>query len=110
MQEASAFIEDLNAGGLTPGDVDYYAFYTNNDELVWYWGEGIFGLPVIKFDNAELGSGATNIELGEMCPLRIVGHLGMIVDPVPIHMTIDALRGDPISVPLPLCLLPPVIL
>lgn len=110
MQEASDFITDLNDGGLTPGDVDYFAFYTNNDELVWYWGEGLFGLPAIKFDNAELGPGATNIEIGEMCPLRVVGHLGMIVDPVPIHMTIDALRGDPVDVPLLTCLLPPVIL
>ena len=110
MQETSTFIDNLNDGGLTPGDIDYYAFYTNNDELVWYWGEGLFGFPVLRFDNAELGPGATNIEVGEMCPLRIVGHLGMIVDAVPIHMTIDALRGDPVSVPLPLCLLPPVIL
>lgn len=110
MQEASEFITNLNSGGLTPGDVDYYAFYTNNDELVWYWGEGPFGIPVLKFDNAELGPGATNKEIGQMCPLRIVGHLGMIVDPVPIHMTIDALRGDPVSVPLPLCLLPPVVI
>ncbi len=108
MQEGSDFITNLNSGGMTPGNVDYYAFYTNNDELVWYWGEGPLGIPVIRFDNAALGPGATNIEIGEMCPLRIVGHLGMIVDPVPIHMTIDALRGDPVDVPLGTCLLPPV--
>ncbi|NND66856.1 MAG: lipase [Halioglobus sp.] len=108
MRRGSDFLTDLNSGGMTPAGVDYYAFYTNNDELVWYWGEGLFGLPVIKFDNATLGPGATNIEIGEMCPLRIVGHLGMILDPVPIHMTIDALRGDPVDVPLALCLLPPV--
>ena len=110
MAQGSDFITGLNAGDMTPGDVDYYAFYTNNDELVWYWGTGLFGLPVIKFDNAELGPGATNIEIGEMCPLRIVGHLGMIADPVPIHMTLDALAGNNISVPFTTCLLPPVVL
>lgn len=110
MQQDSDFINDLNAGDMTPGSVEYYAFYTNNDELVWYWGEGPFGLPVVKYDNAKLGPGATNVELGEMCPFRIVGHLGMIADPVPIHMTLDALAGDPISVPLSVCLLPPVVI
>jgi hypothetical protein len=110
MQMGSDFITDLNAGDMTPGDVEYYAFYTNNDELVWYWGEGPFGFPAVKFDNAKLGSGATNVELGEMCPFRVVGHLGMILDPVPIHMTLDALAGNPISVPWTTCLLPPVVL
>lgn len=108
MQAASDFVTDLNQGDMTPGDVDYYAFYTNNDELVWHWGTGLFGLPVLKFDNAKLDSGATNMEIGEMCPLRIVGHLGMIIDPVPIHMTIDALSGNSIQVPLLTCVLPPV--
>lgn len=110
MERGSDFITGLNAGDMTPGDVEYYAFYTNNDELVWYWGTGIFGLPAIKYDNAKLGSGATNIEIGQMCPLRIVGHLGMIIDPVPIHMALDALAGNPIQVPLGICLLPPVVI
>ena len=110
MQMGSDFITDLNAVDMTPGNVEYYAFYTNNDELVWYWGEGPFGFPAVKFDNAQLGPGATNIELGEMCPFRVVGHLGMILDPVPIHMTLDALAGNPISVPWLTCLLPPVII
>ena len=110
MQQGSDFITALNDGGMTPGGVQYYAFYTNNDELVWYWGSGLFGLPVIKHDNARLGPGATNVEIGQMCPLRIVGHLGMIVDPVPIHMTLDALAGRSIRVPFATCLLPPVII
>lgn len=110
MQRGSDFITELNAGDMTPGSVEYYAFYTNNDELVWYWDEGLFGIPFVNYDNAELGPGATNIELGEMCPFRIVGHLGMIADPVPIHMTLDALAGNTISVPLLTCLLPPVII
>ncbi len=110
MQQGSDFLNALNAGDMTPGNVEYFAFYTNNDELVWYWGTGLFGIPVIKYDNAELGPGATNMEIGQACPLRVVGHLGMIVDPVPIHMTLDALAGNPIQVPLAICLLPPVII
>ncbi|MDW3221111.1 MAG: hypothetical protein R8F63_21100 [Acidimicrobiales bacterium] len=110
MQQESDFIEMLNAGGLTPGDVDYYAFTTDNDELVWYWGTGPLGLPVVRHDNAELGPGATNLDVDDMCLVRVVGHLGMIVDPVPIHMVIDALNGDPIDVPLATCLLPPVVI
>ena len=108
MQQESDFITTLNTGGMTPGDVDYYAFFTDNDELVWYWGEGPLGIPVIKHDNAELGPGATNVQVDDECPLRVVGHLGMILDPVVLHMTIDALEGNPIDVPLLTCLLPPV--
>ncbi|MFT7610698.1 MAG: hypothetical protein ACI9MX_003784 [Candidatus Aldehydirespiratoraceae bacterium] len=108
MQRGSAFITGINAGDMTPGTVDYYAFYTDNDELVWYRGSGPFGIPVVKHDNAELGSGATNVQVDDMCPFRVVGHVGMIVDPGPIHMTIDALSEDSIDVPLLTCLLPPV--
>ena len=110
MQIDSDFITELNAGDMTPGSVEYFAFYTSNDELVWYWDEGPFGIPIVKFDNAELGPGATNIDVGEMCPFRWVGHIGMIADPVPIEMTLDALAGNPISVPYLLCWLPPVVL
>lgn len=108
MQRGSTFLTDLNTGGMTPGGVDYFAFYSNNDELVWYWGEGPSGFSRVKYDTAELGPGATNIELGAMCPFRIVGHVGMISDPVPIEMTLDALAGKPISVPFLMCWLPPV--
>jgi hypothetical protein len=100
----------LDWSGATQVDLAYYAFYTNNDELVWYWDEGLFSIPFVNYDNATLGPGATNMELGEMCPFRIVGHLGMIADPVPIHMTLDALAGKPISVPFLMCWLPPVVI
>jgi hypothetical protein len=110
MEEGSTFLTDLNAGDMTPGPVDYYAFYTDNDELVWYWGSGPFGIPVVKFDNAELGPRATNVQVDDMCPFRVVGHVGMIIDPVPIHMTLDALADRPIDVPFLTCLLPPVVI
>jgi subtilisin-like proprotein convertase family protein len=108
MQTGSDYITSLNADDMTPGNIDYYAFYTNNDEFVWHWDEGPLGVDVVKHDNAELGPGATNIEIGEMCPFSIVDHAGMIADPVPIHMTLDALAGNPILVPLAMCPLPPI--
>lgn len=104
MQRDSTFITNLNADGMTPGDVEYFSFYSNNDEVLGYWIEAA---PPAQVHTAEFDSGATNIELGEMCLFRIVGHVGMITDPVVIHMTLDALAGDPISVPSPMCLLPP---
>ena len=108
MRLDSDLVTTLNAGDATPGSVDYYAFYTDNDALVWYWGTNIFGFPVIKYDNAELEDGATNVQIDDECPARYVSHLGMILDPVVLHMVKDALAGDPIDVPLLTCLLPPV--
>lgn len=103
-------IAGLNAEDMTPGAVNYYAFYTKNDELVWCWVEGPFGISTVNYDNAILGAGATNVDIGEMCPFIWVGHLGMTLDPLPIHITLGALAGDPISVPWLTCLLPRVIL
>jgi hypothetical protein len=34
MQTGSDYITSLNADDMTPGNIDYYAFYTNNDEFV----------------------------------------------------------------------------
>lgn len=110
MQEGSAYLTDLNAGDMTPGSVEYYAFYTEADQLAWRWDTGLFGIPFKNRDTARLTGGATNVSVGDMCPLRVVGHVGMIADPVPLHMTLDALAGNPISVPLLTCLLPPVVI
>jgi hypothetical protein len=41
---------------------------TWQDELVW---------PI---DNAGLADGATNVLIQAWCPLRVVGHLGLILD------------------------------
>ncbi len=71
-------------------------------------GTGPLGLPEIKFDNAELGDGATNVQVDDECPLRFVSHGGMIVDPVVFEMVDDALAGRTIDVPVATCLLPPI--
>lgn len=68
MTIGSSFLNQLNAGDDTPGSVRYTAVRTLEDELV---------RPV---DNAELSDGATNVLVQSACPLRIVGHLGLVVD------------------------------
>jgi len=68
MRIGSTFLDDLNAGSDTIGDVKYTNIYTSHDELV---------RPV---DNATLGDGAVNVRVQSRCWLRYVGHLGLIVD------------------------------
>lgn len=68
MTTNSAFLTALNAGDDTPGNTKYTAIYTVMDELVQ------------PYFNARLEDGAVNIKLQAKCPLRIVGHLGLIVD------------------------------
>jgi triacylglycerol esterase/lipase EstA (alpha/beta hydrolase family) len=96
MMRFSAFVQALNAGDDTPGAIDYYAFYTDDDALVWYWGSGPFGIPLVKHDNATLGDGATNVEVDDVCFGRYVSHVGMILDPAVFEMVDDA-RADLIS-------------
>ncbi|ATO18153.1 lipase [Micromonospora sp. WMMA2032] len=68
MTIGSSFLADLNAGDDTPGPVRWTTVRTWQDELV---------RPV---DNAALADGATNILVQAWCPLRIVGHLGLVLD------------------------------
>jgi len=110
MQQGSSYIEALNDGDDTPGAIEYYSFYTNNDAFVWHFAQGPLGIPYVSYTNARLEDGATNVEIDEECPLRWVSHLGMILDPVVYEMISDALAGDLIDVPASTCLLPPVLL
>ncbi|MET8836239.1 alpha/beta fold hydrolase [Micromonospora sp. NPDC004540] len=68
MSIGSSFLTDLNAGDDTPGTVRWTTVRTWQDELV---------RPV---DNAALADGATNVLVQAWCPLRIVGHLGLVLD------------------------------
>ncbi|WFE41376.1 alpha/beta fold hydrolase [Micromonospora sp. WMMD998] len=68
MTIGSSFLADLNAGDDTPGPVRWTTLRTWQDELV---------RPV---DNAVLADGATNILVQAWCPLRVVGHLGLVLD------------------------------
>ncbi|MFC4150257.1 esterase/lipase family protein [Micromonospora mangrovi] len=68
MSIGSSFLGDLNSGDGTPGTVRWSTIRTWQDELV---------RPV---DNAVLGDGASNVLIQSWCPLRVVGHLGLVLD------------------------------
>ncbi|MCI4061716.1 lipase [Micromonospora sp. R77] len=68
MSIGSSFLGDLNGGDDTPGTVRWSTIRTWQDELV---------RPV---DNAVLADGATNVLIQAWCPLRVVGHLGLVLD------------------------------
>lgn len=85
MTIGSAFLNDLNAGDDTPGATRYTTFRTIQDELVrptW---------------NATLADGATNVLVQGWCPLRIVGHLGLVLDGTTYSGIQDALADRSIS-------------
>ncbi|MEU3456098.1 alpha/beta fold hydrolase [Micromonospora sp. NPDC006766] len=67
MTIGSDFLATLNSGTQAPGPVRWTTIRTWEDELV---------RPV---DNAVL-SGATNVLVQSWCPLRAVGHVGLVLD------------------------------
>ena len=85
MAIGSSFLNDLNAGDDTIGNVRYTNLYTSFDELV---------RPV---DNARMNDGATNVRVQSQCWARVVGHLGLIVDGTVYSGVQDALAGRPIT-------------
>ena len=85
MTTGSSFLAGMNAGDDTPGSVRYYAVYTVFDELVQPWA------------NAKLQDGAKNIKLQSYCPLRLVGHLGLILDGSVYGLVKTSLKGGTVS-------------
>jgi len=84
MSIGSSYLDQLNAGDDTIGSVRYTTFRTLQDELV---------RPV---DNATLYDGATNVLVQSRCWLRVVGHIGLILDGAVYSGIAQALRGEPI--------------
>ncbi len=85
MGQGSAFLNDLNAGDDTIGNVQYTNLYTAYDELV---------RPIA---NATLKDGATNVKIQSQCWARVVGHLGLILDGTVYSGIEDALEHRSIS-------------
>jgi triacylglycerol lipase len=84
MAIGSAFVNNLNAGDDTPGTTKYTAVATLHDELVQpYW-------------NAWLDGGSANVLVQAHCPLRIVGHVGLILDGAVYGLVRSALKGTTI--------------
>lgn len=84
MSIGSAFLADLNAGDDTPGAVRYTTVRTIQDELV---------RPV---NNALLNDGSTNVLIQSYCPLRVVGHLGLVLDGTTYTVIRGALTDAPV--------------
>jgi len=84
MSVGSELLADLNGGDDTPGAVRWTTVRTWQDELV---------LPV---DNATLADGAANVLIQSWCPLRVVGHLGLVLDGTAYTIVRQALADAPI--------------
>ncbi|MER7331866.1 MULTISPECIES: alpha/beta fold hydrolase [unclassified Micromonospora] len=84
MSIGSDFLADLNGGDDTPGAVRWTTVRTWQDELV---------RPV---DNASLADGAANVLIQAACPLRVVGHLGLVLDGTTYTVVRQALRDTAI--------------
>lgn len=84
MATNSPYIQALNAGDDTIGNVRYTSIFTRYDELA------------TPYDTARLGDGAANIFVQGQCPLRFVGHLGLVLDGAVYDGIRDALRGGPV--------------
>lgn len=85
----SRFIATLNAGGETYPGIDYTSVRTRFDEVV------------VPSTSAYLtpGPGAsssavTNVAVQDLCPLRVVEHLGITADGTAYALGIDALTHD----------------
>ncbi|MFC7549229.1 esterase/lipase family protein [Plantactinospora sp. GCM10030261] len=84
MTIGSSFLAALNSGDDTPGSVRYTTVRTVQDELVrptW---------------NAALADGATNVLIQAYCPLRVVGHLGLVLDGTTYSVIRNALTDAPV--------------
>lgn len=84
MTIGSAFLADLNDGDDTPGAVRYTTIRTLQDELVRPTG------------NAAVNDGATNVLIQAYCPLRVVGHLGLVLDGTAYTIVRGALVDGPV--------------
>lgn len=81
MAEESNYIEALNAGDESPGNVSYTSVYTLFDEMV---------IPQVPESTSKL-DGARNVLIQDLCPGRPVDHVGLsTADAVGYWLTLDA--------------------
>ncbi len=79
MRRGSDFLNDLNAGDDTIGNVEYTNIYTAFDEVVF------------PARTARMNDGADNVKLQRYC-WRIVGHIGLLGDGAVYDGVDDALQ------------------
>jgi triacylglycerol lipase len=80
MRTTARFIAALNSEDETPGPVSYTSLYTLADELVQ---------PVVPTPTAAL-AGGRNVLVQDLCPGRVVDHVGLAYDAAVHDMVIDA--------------------
>jgi pimeloyl-ACP methyl ester carboxylesterase len=80
MRTNSRFIAALNSEDETPGPISYTSLYTLSDELVQ---------PVVPAATAAV-AGGRNLLVQELCPGRVVDHVGLAYDAAVHDMVIDA--------------------
>lgn len=81
MRTESEFINALNDGDETPGDVSYTNVFTTNDELV------------IPYTSSRL-DGASNVIIQDVCGGRPIDHFLIAGDAVTWELAVDALAND----------------
>jgi triacylglycerol lipase len=86
MRIGSSFLNELNAGDDTIGDVVYTNIATVWDELVIPYTSGF-----LRNDGNN-----TNVTVQAQCPLRFVEHVGVVFDTAVYSGIVDALRHEPV--------------
>ena len=83
---SSEFIRTLNAGDPTPGPIDYTQIATRYDWQV---------VPHhLSFLPDEGDGRVTNVRVQDRCPLDVFEHITLVVDPVALQYTLNALGRD----------------
>lgn len=76
----SKFLDALNAGDETPGDVSYTSIYSLTDEIV----------PELPPPATSIIQGGRSIAVQDVCPARPVNHVGALHDAVEFALVTDA--------------------
>lgn len=94
----SKFLEALNAGDETPGDVSYTSVYSRTDPAVQ---------PNLPGSATSDLAGASNIAVQDLCQVRFVDHVGALSDAAVYAVVIDALThpgpADPARIDRSVC-------
>jgi hypothetical protein len=90
MASRSRFVNALNAGDETPGDVSWSVLYTELDELV----QPVAPVPTAPLDWQHEPANVRNVLIQDVCPGRIVDHLSIgTTDRLSQELVLDALAG-----------------
>lgn len=84
----SQFVQALNRGDETPGDVDYTSLYTLFDELV----QPAAPVPTAALEFGQGNPRVANLLLQDLCPGRFVDHVTIgLSDRLAFELTLDAI-------------------